>query len=148
MRVRDLIARKGGGEVVHVGPSAEVAAAAKLLIDRGIGGLPVMRADGEVIGFISERDIVRALYHGFESVRRLPVEALMTRPAPTCQADDPLESVMRRMNRDRLRHVVVCEGNRAIGILSVGDLVKQRLEEVEMETGVLRDYVLAHRALG
>ena len=148
MRVRDVIAKKGRGEVIQVDPATEVAVAAKLLIDRTIGGLAVMRPDGQLVGFLSERDIVRALHHGFESVRRLPVEALMTRPAPTCQADDDLGVVMRRMNRDRLRHVVVCEGDRVIGILSVGDLVKQRLEELELETGVLRDYVLAHRALG
>ena len=144
MRVRELIGRKKG-EVIRIAATADVAAAAKLLMEHGIGGLPVVRGQS-LVGFISERDIVRATHRGFESVRGLPVEAVMSKPAPTCEADDPLNPVMSRMNRERLRHVVVLDGDEVAGILSVGDLVKNRLEELEMETGVLRDYVVAQRA--
>lgn len=144
MRVRDLIGGKKG-EVIRIAPTSYVAAAARLLMEHGIGGLPVVRGEA-LVGFIAERDIVRALHRGFESVRQLPVEAVMTRPAPICNADDQLNAVMVRMNRERLRHVVVIDGEKVIGILSVGDLVKNRLEELEMEAGVLRDYVVGQRA--
>lgn len=146
MRVRDVLGHKSQGEVISVPPTADVATAARLLMEHTIGGLPVVRPDGQLVGFISERDIVRALHRGFESVRQLPVEVVMRRPAPSCSADDPLPEVMGRMNRERLRHVVVQDGDRVVGILSVGDLVKQRLGELELETGVLRDYVMARRA--
>ena len=145
MRVRDLISKKTA-EVIRIAPSADVASVARLLMEHGIGGLPVVRGENQLVGFISERDVVRALHRGFENVRTLPVEAVMTRPTPTCDADDPLNPVMMRMNRERLRHVVVLDGEQVIGILSVGDLVKNRLEELELEAGVLRDYVVAQRA--
>jgi CBS domain-containing protein len=72
----------------------------------------------------------------------------MRRPAPTCRADDPLPGVMARMTRNRLRHLVVVGDDGIVGVVSVGDLVKHRLEQLETETGVLRDYVAAQRARG
>lgn len=72
----------------------------------------------------------------------------MQRPAPTCTVEDILDEVTARMNRERLRHLVVLDGQRMAGIISVGDLIKRRLEELEIETGVLRDYVVAQRARG
>jgi len=78
----------------------------------------------------------------------LPVEEVMLRPAPTCSPEDDLRGIMERMTRQRLRHLVVVDGDAIVGVLSVGDRVKHRLEELETEAGVLRDYVAAQRVRG
>jgi CBS domain-containing protein len=99
-----------------------------------------------VVGFVAERDIVKALEASREQAVRLPVQQVMRRPAPTCGSEDSLQEVMARMTRDRLRHLVVVDAGRIAGVISVGDIVKYRLEQLETETGVLRDYVAAQRA--
>jgi CBS domain-containing protein len=119
--------------------------AVRLLVAHNIGGLPVVSANGALIGFIAERDVVRVVHENPGAIQHLPVAVIM-RPAPFCDADDALEEVMRRMTRERLRHLVVRDNGRAIGVISVGDIVKQRLEQLETETSVLRDYVAAQRA--
>ena len=144
MRVRELLGRKGSS-LITVEPTAELEAAARLLMDRHIGGLPVLDAAGAAIGFVSERDVVRAVLDHRGSVGRLRVADVM-HAAPICDADDRLEDVMRRMTVERLRHLVVRDGSRIAGVISVGDIVKHRLEQLETETGVLRDYVAAQRA--
>lgn len=144
MRVGELIARKGG-VITTITPDQNVAAAARLLIQHNIGGLPVIAGDGSLSGFIAERDIVRAVDRHGEDALRLPVQRVMRRPAPVCSTGDALYDVMAMMTRDRLRHLVVLDGDRTAGVLSVGDMVKHRLEELETELGVLRDYVAARR---
>jgi CBS domain-containing protein len=146
MRVRDLLGKKRSQGAVTIMASADVATAARMLMHHNIGGLPVVGIDGSLVGFLAERDIVQAVNRTPGGVRDLPVELVMCRPAPTCSADDSLHEVMARMNHERLRHVVVLDGRSIAGILSVGDLVKHRVEELELETGVLRDFVLAQRA--
>lgn len=148
MRVRDLIERKANEEVVTVEPSADVATAARLLMEQRIGGLPVVTHEGELVGMVAEREIVRAVHMHASSVRNLSVLEVMRRPAPTCRLDDDLVEVAARMNRERLRHLVVLDGGgrRIAGMLSIGDIVRRRVEELELETGVLRDYVVAQRA--
>jgi CBS domain-containing protein len=110
-----------------------------------VGGLPVVNADGTPIGFVAERDVVRVVHENPDNAHRLPVTAIM-REAPFCRADDALEEVMWRMTRERLRHLVVRDGERAVGVISVGDIVKHRLEQLETETNVLRDYLAGQRA--
>lgn len=144
MKVRELLERKGGA-VVSVGRRDPVNEAARLLLKYGIGGLPVLDLDGSVCGFIAERDIVRAAHGGSATFREEPVERIM-RPAPVCPSSDTLQHVMARMTRERLRHLIVMEGSHVAGVISVGDLVKHRLQQLETETGVLRDYVFAQRA--
>jgi CBS domain-containing protein len=144
MKVRELLERKGGA-VISVGRRDPVNEAARLLLKYGIGGLPVLDADGSVCGFLAERDIVRAAHEGSDAFRREPVERIM-RPPPVCPSGDTLQNVMTRMTRERLRHLIVMDGNRITGVISVGDLVKHRLQQLETETGVLRDYVFAQRA--
>jgi CBS domain-containing protein len=146
MQVRELIQKKRVPEVITLPLSADLATAAGLLMRHNIGGLPVVKADGQLVGFVSERDIVRAVDHTGDGIRQIPVKAFMRSPAPICTADELLNTVMTRMNRERLRHLVVVDGERVAGVLSVGDLVKHRISELETETGVLRDYVVAQRA--
>lgn len=144
MRVRDLIGQRTAG-LITVEPKTEVGTAIRLLFSNHIGGLPVLAANGTAVGFIAERDIVRAMYENLGPVRHLRVQDIM-RPAPICDADDSVEEVMRRMTAERLRHLVVRDNGRVIGVISVGDMVKHRLGQLETETAVLRDYVAAQRA--
>lgn len=147
MTVRELLNRKPKG-FVSVEPTASVAAAVELLMDEGVGGLPVVDATAGLVGFLSERDVVRLVHDGVGDVRTRAVSEVMRRPAPTCSADAPVRAVMARMTKERLRHLVVMDGDRIGGVISVGDIVKQRLEQLETEAGVLRDYVAAQRAKG
>ena len=144
MRVRDLLRNKPT-TLITVQPTDDLNGAIHLLITHNIGGLPVVRGDGEVVGFLAERDVVRVVHDRRTGVQSLHVHDAM-RSAPICNIDDPLEDAMRRMTAQRQRHLVVRDGDRLVGVLSVGDLVKYRLEQLETETGVLRDYVAAQRA--
>lgn len=144
MRVRELL--RDRRRVVTVRTGTPVHEAARILMEHRIGGVPVLDGSGSLRGFISERDIVRALHTGGERAPGLPVERVMQRPAPVCDADDRLQDLMGSMTEERHRHVVVMSGSDIDGIVSVGDLVKHRLEQLETEAGVLRDYVAAQRA--
>jgi CBS domain-containing protein len=146
MAVKELLRRKPS-KVYTVRPDASVAAAARLLLEHRIGGLPVVTDQGRFVGFVSERDVVRGVDLHPDGLLGVPVEKVMRTPPPTCLADDTLHRAMTRMTRDRLRHLVVLEGEEILGVISVGDLVKYRLEQLETEAGVLRDYVAGQRAL-
>ena len=144
MRVRELISAKSD-TVITVQASDELSTAIRLLMRHNIGGLPVLAKDGSVVGILAERDVVRAVYHtpaAFASVR---IQDVM-RPPPTCDADDPIEDAMHRMTEQRQRHFLVLDEGKLVGVLSVGDLLKDRLRQLETEAGVLRDYVAAQRA--
>ncbi|HEV2129990.1 MAG TPA: CBS domain-containing protein [Longimicrobiaceae bacterium] len=143
-QVRELLRTKSA-DLVTVEPNTDVGNAVRLLQRHNIGGLPVVEPDGQLVGFLGERDVIRALDRNIDTVRGLPVSSVMEAP-PTCSPDDSLQEVMGRMTRERHRHLLVLEGGRLSGILSIGDLVKHRLDQLEMETGVLRDYVVASRA--
>ena len=145
MLVRELLRRKVAA-VTTVPAGSDLGTAVRLIMKHLVGGLPVVTEDGTVTGFIAERDIVAALDGTAGSVRDLRVDDVMRSPAPTCSAADTLHEVMVRMTRERLRHIAVLDGGRLAGVVSVGDMVKHRLEELQTETGVLRDYVAAQRA--
>jgi CBS domain-containing protein len=131
MHVHDLLERKPFN-LITVGPDAHLGAAVRLLVTHHIGALPVVDASGTLVGILDERDIVRAT-HAMHS-------------APTCDEEDTIEEAMRRMTLERQRHLLVTSGGAVRGVISLGDLVKARLQQVETEAGVLRDYVAAHRA--
>ncbi len=142
MHVRDLVS---GQRVVTVGPRDEVGHAVRLLLNHHIGGMPVVAHDGAVVGFIGERDIVKTMNGHLEPVRRLLVQDVMG-PAVFCDPEDSVEAVMRRMTSERARHLIVRENGRVLGVVSVGDMVKYRLGQLETETAVLRDYLAGQRA--
>jgi CBS domain-containing protein len=144
MHVRDLLDQKPA-TLITVRPSAELAAAVRLLIAHHIGGLPVVDDGGALVGFVAERDVVRAIHDRVYSYDRLHVRDVM-REAPTCDADDTVDEAMWRMTAQRQRHLLVTEAGTLVGVISLGDLVKSRLEQLEMEAGVLRDYVAGQRA--
>ena len=142
MHVRDLVGRQ---RVITVSPQEEVATAVRLLFDHNIGGMPVVTPDGAVVGFISERDIVKTMNSHLGPIRHMLVRDAM-RPAAFCDPDDSVETVMQRMTSERVRHLVVRENGTVLGVVSVGDMVKFRLSQLEMETAVLRDYLAGQRA--
>ncbi len=140
MQVQQIIQTKGGG-VVTTTAQATVADAAKLLKDNRIGALVVTDAVGSVIGILSERDIVRGLPEHGASLLGMSVGGLMTRTVMTCTLNSHVEDIMRDMTAGRFRHIPVVENNRLVGIVSIGDMVKHRLEQLELETAQLQTYI-------
>jgi CBS domain-containing protein len=144
MRVRDLLQRKSS-RVVTVEPSTDLGTAVNLLMQHGVDGLPVVAHGTTPVGFLSEREVVRAVHEYDGPIRHIRVEVLM-RPVPLCSADDSIPDVLSRMSTNRLRHVVVHDEGRVAGIISTEDIARHRLEQQETELGVPRDHVAAHRA--
>jgi CBS domain-containing protein len=143
MRVAAILHHKGR-HVTTVRSTERVAAAIKKLHDERIGALVVLDRWGKLVGMFSERDVIHALaQHGAEALQ-YEVHELMTPEVTTCTAEDGLAEVMAVMTVHRVRHLPVMEGGQLVGIVSIGDLVKHRLEEKETEAAVLRDITRAH----
>ena len=140
MTVRAILDLKGR-EVVTIAPTAILAAAARLLSDRHIGAIVVTGADARVIGILSERDIVRALAARGAGALEEQVAQAMTREVITCEGDETIPELMHHMTGGRFRHVPVVEDGRLAGIISIGDVVKHRLAEMEREKGALEEYI-------
>jgi CBS domain-containing protein len=140
MTVKAILAAKGG-EVTTIEPTANLAAAATLLAQRGIGALVVTGADRRVVGIVSERDIVRALAAHGAAALELPLTDIMSRKVVTCGVSDTISSLMERMTEGKFRHLPVIEQGQLGGIVSIGDVVKHRLHEMECEQSALRDYI-------
>ncbi len=141
MDVNALLASKGTG-VSTIRPSATTADAIARLKEEGVGAL-VVSQDGERIeGILSERDIVQGLATTGESMLSMSVSDLMTKPVKTCSRSDNIRDVMAQMTMSRIRHLPVEEDGKLCGIISIGDVVKNRLDELETETSVLRDFIV------
>jgi CBS domain-containing protein len=140
MTVKAILAAKGG-DVVTIDPSMNLAAAARVLAERRIGALVVTGADRRVVGILSERDIVQALAAHGAAALELPLSAVMTRRVMTCTPSDTISSLMERMTEGKFRHLPVLEQGKLAGIVSIGDVVKRRLQEMEREQSALRDYI-------
>ena len=140
MQVSGLLATKGS-EVVTVGPDVAVEQVAALLSQHRIGAV-VVSGDGSTIdGIVSERDIVQALAGEGAGVLGQPASSIMTSEVVTCDAGTTVEQLMGLMTTRRIRHVPVVEGGSLSGIVSIGDVVKNRLSDLETETQVLHDYI-------
>lgn len=146
MHVSEILRGKTSGAIT-IAPDTSLGEAARLFLEHKIGGAPVVDDEGELVGFLAEREFVIAVDRTNASIRRQAVDAFMQQPAPTCSAEDSLHDVMTRMTHQRLRHLVVLDEGEIKGVISVGDVVKFRLEELETETNVLRDYVAGRRAI-
>jgi CBS domain-containing protein len=140
MIVKNILAAKQG-DVVTIEPAADLAAAVKLLAERGIGAVVVLGADHRIVGILSERDIVHALAEHGAAVLSEPVSQVMTREVKTCSEDDTIGDLMGRMTTGRFRHLPVVKQGKLIGIVSIGDVVKSRVEEIDQETKTLREYI-------
>ncbi len=135
------ILKHKGHDVVTVAPLQTVTWVVEVLAQNRIGAVPVVSEGGQLIGIISERDIVRGMSKHAEAVLTLPAHQLMTREVKTCTPEDQLVDIMEVMTLQRIRHLPVVENGELHGIVSIGDVVKQRLEEVQSEAEELRSYI-------
>jgi CBS domain-containing protein len=134
-----------GGAVATVTETANVLEAVKVLAEKRIGAVVVAGADRSVAGILSERDIVRVLAASGPHVLNLRVSDVMTRSVVTCTVETSVDDLMGMMTRGRFRHLpVVDDDGRLIGIISIGDVVKTHVEEIEHEATALRDYITTH----
>jgi CBS domain-containing protein len=143
MTVSDILRYKGD-VVVTIEANARTQDAADLLRRKNIGAVLVKDGDGKTVGLLTERDIVQRLADMGDRLAASPVTAAMSKEWRTCRADASVRTVMETMTRYRVRHLpVVDEFDRTIGIISIGDVIKQRLRDLETETNVLRDIIVA-----
>jgi CBS domain-containing protein len=140
MTVSHILSRKGY-DVATIEPTATLATAVEMLAQRRIGALVVTGAGDRVVGIISERDIVRVLAEKGPAVLSAPVAETMTRKVVTCTGTDSIVEIMEQMTAGKFRHLPVIEQGELAGIISIGDVVKARLEELEHEQDALRDYI-------
>jgi CBS domain-containing protein len=144
MNVKTILAAKKrnlGGDLIDIEPAADLAAAAKLLAAHRIGAVVIRGAGGRLAGILSERDIVRALAEHGAGALALPVSQVMTREVETCGEDDTVAEIMERMTAGKFRHLPVMSNGKVTGLISIGDVVKERVAEIETESDALKDYI-------
>jgi CBS domain-containing protein len=139
MTVRAILDTKGH-QIMSVLPDAKMSEAIKLLSERRIGAVLVM-SQGSIDGILSERDIVRVLGERGASVLDEPVSAVMTRKVVNCRPNDTVSAIMEMMTLGKFRHLPVLDGDRVVGLISIGDVVKWRVQEYENEQEALRTYI-------
>ena len=142
MFVSDILLQKGG-LVFTVTPGTSVAQLSQQLSTRRIGSVLVLDGDGAVAGIVSERDLVRALASHGAKAMELEARQVMTRDVVTCDPDDSIDQVMQTMTSGRFRHLPVVRHGELLGLVSIGDVVKARLEEATHETEALKAYIVA-----
>lgn len=140
MHVSSILKTKGQ-TIITVKPEDKVASVAQLLAVNRIGAVLCLAPDGQIAGIVSERDIVRGLASHGVKVLDLPASELMTRRVVSCRSDDTIASVMTKMTDGRFRHIPVVDDGKLTGFISIGDVVKHRLDEYTTEVEGLRDYV-------
>ncbi len=140
MTVALILAAKGN-DVTTTQPHRTLQEVAAILAERGIGAVMVTGGDGEVLGILSERDIVRSVGRHGVDVLQEPVSKHMTSRVVTASMDDSIDQVMEQMTSGRFRHLPVIKAGRLVGVVSIGDVVKHRLELIESEHRALRDYI-------
>jgi len=140
MLVRSLLKDKSG-DVFTVSPEISVLEAARELREKRIGAVIVCDGGGGIVGVLSERDIVRSLADQGEAALKGSVADLMTRDVKTCGLDDSIDEIMELMTGRRFRHVPVLDAGKLVGIVSIGDVVKQKIAEAELEAQSLKDYI-------
>ncbi len=139
MTVRAILDSKGH-HIQSVEPDAKLSAAITILADKRIGAVLVMN-NARIEGILSERDIVRVLGERGAAVLEEPVHAVMTRKVVSCKETDTVGAIMEMMTTGKFRHLTVLEGDKVVGLISIGDIVKWRVKEYESEQEALRDYI-------
>ncbi|WEK44264.1 MAG: CBS domain-containing protein [Candidatus Sphingomonas colombiensis] len=139
MTIAAILGNKGR-DVIYVSPTQTVMEAIALLAQHRIGAVPVIDG-GKVVGVFSERDVIHGLIAGDTSTLQRPVAETMTTPALTVTPAEPVLAALSLMTRRRIRHLPVVEDGRIIGIVSIGDLVKYRIEKIEADAAAMREYI-------
>jgi CBS domain-containing protein len=140
MTIQAILNQKGSSDLYSIGPDATVSEAAAMLSNYRIGALPVIK-NGEIVGIFSERDVIYGLARSGGDLLKQPISAVMTAPAITVAPDMPILSALSLMTRRRIRHLPVVDGAMTVGFVSIGDLVKFRIERIESEAAAMRDYI-------
>ena len=139
MNVEHILSEKGR-QVVTIGPEASLMDAGRMLSEKRIGAVVVADPGNPVLGILSERDIVRAVATNGAALDE-PVSRYMTAKVVTCTTRSAINDLMETITRGKFRHVPIVEDGRLIGIVSIGDVVKFRVAEIESESRALRDYI-------
>lgn len=140
MTVRDILAVKGN-DVVTIGPSSTLADAARALAQHRIGAVVVTGPDERIVGILSERDIVRKIGEQGAEALAISISEVMSTDVKVCGENHTINEVMGIMTRGRFRHLPVERDGRLAGLVSIGDVVKQRIEDVEREAEEIRNYI-------
>ncbi len=135
------ILRGKGSDIITANRTDQITEISKILGDNKIGAVLIVDGDRKVLGVISERDIVRGLSQSGEGCLKKPAEELMTSNVITCAPSDTIDEVMALMTAKRIRHLPVMEAGELTGFISIGDVVKNRMDEVEREAAAMRDYI-------
>jgi CBS domain-containing protein len=144
MKVESILQGKGS-QVVTIEPEASMSIVIHRLMSMGIGTIVVSNDGTSVTGLISERDVVNGLNKHRERVLEMKARDIMSKDVPVCSPDDTIKRAMSQMTATRSRHLPVVQDGELRGIISVGDVLKHRLEEMELEANVLRDHYIAGR---
>ncbi|MET4387878.1 CBS domain-containing protein [Bradyrhizobium sp. F1.4.3] len=139
MTVRSILNTKGH-QIMSVEPDAKLAAAVKLLGEKKIGAVLVMNQN-RLEGILSERDVVRVIGERGAGALEEPVSQIMTRKVVTCKETDTVAELMEMMTTGKFRHLPVTDNGKVVGLISIGDIVKRRVQEYESEQEALRDYI-------
>ncbi len=140
MFVRQILRSKGEA-IVSIQPTTRIADITALMSQKRIGAVVVLDARGQLVGIVSERDIAHGLAEHGAALLDMNASQIMTRDIVTCSPDDGIDKLMRKMTTGRFRHLPVMEKATLVGIVSIGDIVKHRLEELESEASLLQDYI-------
>ncbi len=142
MNVAQIIAQRGSSDIIACDVTTPVSEVVRTLATKRIGALPVLR-DGKVVGIVSERDVIYRLADKGAICLEQPVEAIMTSPAITVEPATTVDETLAMMTRRRFRHFPVVENGALVGFISIGDLVKHKMDEVQHEAEALRSYIQA-----
>jgi CBS domain-containing protein len=140
MKINDVMRGKASREVITISPDASVRDLLALLAEHNIGAVIVSADGGAVDGIVSERDVVRKL-NGDDSVLDAPVHQIMTAVVQTCEPGHDVDTLMAQMTEHRIRHVPVMDHGQLVGVVSIGDVVKSRITQLEFERDQLDSYV-------
>lgn len=140
MKVATILGDKGR-EVVTTNPDATLLDVVETLREHRIGCIVVTDGKGGIAGIVSERDVVRAIAASGAEILNSPASGCMTRKVVTCRLEDTIDTIMAKMTEGRFRHMPVVEEGKLAGLISIGDVVKLRLEQAEQEASAMRDYI-------
>ena len=140
MRISDVLQAKSIKDVVTIRPDAGVLELLATLSEKNIGAVVVSSDGTSLDGIVSERDVVRTLHHDGTVIKNV-VSAIMTTEVSTCSPDDELDEVMSVMTEGRFRHIPVVDGGQVVGVVSIGDMVKHKIDQLQFERDQLDSYV-------
>ena len=146
MHISDVLAAKGR-RVETVWPAQPARVVLEALVERQHSSVIVVSADGAPVGIVTDRSLLTAMARQRNDFSRLTVRDVMTVPAPTCKPSDGIVDTLNRMTEERVRHLLVMDQGRMVGLVSIGDLVKYRFRDTDLEMRVLRDMAIARMAI-